>query len=124
MSHCPFKCFNRGNKLKRNLSWDIFYSLLSAPVPVVTLTFDFLFVLSERLTYYCNSCSPSFSLSLPHYLQHCYYSPRSPEEDRGEGRPCCRLCTVQMLFHLIHQCQLLPSEERQDAAVREVMKAP
>lgn len=57
-------------------------------------------------------------------LQFCYYYYLwSPEEERGEGRPYCWLCTVQMLFQLIHQCQLQPSVERQDAGEREVMKA-
>lgn len=78
-----------------------------------------------KLIFFSSSSSSSLSLLLlvSLGLQFCYYSLWSPEEERGEGRPCCWLCTVQMLFQLIHQCQLQPSVERQDAGEREVMKA-
>lgn len=60
------------------------------------------------------SLSPSFSLSPVLLL----FSSVPRGGERGEKRPHCWLCTVQMLFHLIHQCQLLPSAERQDAGER------
>lgn len=104
-----------------SLSPDI--SLACSVSPCGHIHFLRLSVLSGKLTLCCNSSFSSFlplSLNLTPVLLS---FPPAPEEERGEGRPRCRLCAVQMLFHLIHQCQRLSSAERQDAGEREVMKA-